>query len=115
MPRGQIMLVLHAHLPYVHHPEYTFFLEEQWLFEAITETYIPILRMFRNLEKDKVPAKLTMSITPPLMEMLANTDLQYKYEKRLEKLIELSKKEVQRTERRKSNETQDGTILFKRV
>lgn len=99
MPRGQIMLVLHAHLPYVHHPEYTFFLEEQWLFEAITETYIPILRMFRNLEKDKVPAKLTMSITPPLMEMLANTDLQYKYEKRLEKLIELSKKEVQRTER----------------
>ncbi|MGB4263587.1 MAG: 1,4-alpha-glucan branching protein domain-containing protein [Fervidobacterium sp.] len=99
MPRGQVMLVLHAHLPYVHHPEYTFFLEEQWLFEAITETYIPILKMFRNLEKDRIPVKLTMSITPPLMEMLANADLQYKYEKRLEKLIELSRKEVQRTEK----------------
>lgn len=97
MPRGQMMFVLHAHLPYVHHPEYPFFLEEHWLFEAITETYIPLLRMFRNLEQDKVPVKLTMSITPPLMEMLANPDLQNKYEKRLEKLIELARKEVART------------------
>jgi len=91
------MFVLHAHLPYVHHPEYPFFLEEHWLFEAITETYIPLLRMFRNLEQDKVPVKLTMSITPPLMEMLANPDLQNKYEKHLEKLIELARKEVART------------------
>lgn len=93
--------------------EYTFFLEEQWLFEAITETYIPILKMFRNLEKDRIPVKLTMSITPPLMEMLANTDLQYKYEKRLEKLIELSRK-VQRTEKRVSAQEQNGKILSAR-
>ncbi len=98
MPRGQIAFVLHAHLPYVHHPDYPFFLEEHWLFEAITETYIPLLRMFRELEKEKVPVKLTMSITPPLMEMLANPDLQSKYEKYLEKLIELARKEVVRTE-----------------
>ncbi len=98
MPRGQIMLVLHAHLPYVHHPEYQFFLEEHWLFEAIGETYIPLLKMFRSLEKDKVPFKLTMSLTPSLLEMLANENLQNKYEKRLEKLIELSQKEVIRTQ-----------------
>ncbi|ODN30418.1 glycoside hydrolase family 57 protein [Fervidobacterium thailandense] len=97
MPRGQIVFVLHAHLPYVHHPEYPFFLEEQWLFEAMTETYIPLLKMFRNLERDKVPFKLTMSITPPLMEMLAHPDLQRKYERRLTQLIELAGKEVQRT------------------
>ncbi|MEN3042368.1 MAG: DUF1957 domain-containing protein, partial [Fervidobacterium sp.] len=98
MPRGQIMFVLHAHLPYVHHPEYPFFLEEHWLFEAMTETYIPILRMFKTLEREKIPIKLTMSITPPLMEMLANPDLQVKYEKHLEKLLELSRKEVNRTQ-----------------
>ncbi|MGB9615153.1 MAG: glycoside hydrolase family 57 protein [Fervidobacterium sp.] len=98
MSRGQIMFVLHAHLPYIHHPEYPFFLEEHWLFEAITETYIPLLRMFRELERDKIPVKLTMSITPPLMEMLANPDLQSRYEKKLEKLIELARKEVIRTE-----------------
>ena len=38
------MLVLHAHLPYVHHPEYERFLEERWLFEAVTETYIPLIK-----------------------------------------------------------------------
>lgn len=97
MPRGQILFVLHAHLPYVHHPEFPFFLEEHWLFEAITETYIPLLRMFRNLESNRVPFKLTMSITPPLMEMLTNRDLQQKYERRLIKLIELASKEVERT------------------
>lgn len=46
---GYLSIVLHAHLPYVRHPEYEEFLEEDWLFEAITETYIPLLRMYENL------------------------------------------------------------------
>jgi 1,4-alpha-glucan branching enzyme len=45
MPLGYLCLVLHAHLPYVRHPEYDDFLEEDWFYEAITETYIPILEM----------------------------------------------------------------------
>ncbi|MBO8161474.1 MAG: DUF1957 domain-containing protein [Thermosipho sp. (in: Bacteria)] len=97
MPKGNILFVLHAHLPYVHHPQYDFFLEENWLFEAITETYVPILRMLRRLESEKKKFSFTMSITPPLMEMLANEDLQQKYIKRMEKLIELAEKEVSRT------------------
>ena len=40
-PKGYLALVLHAHLPFVRHPEENYFLEENWLFEAITETYIP--------------------------------------------------------------------------
>ena len=39
MTRGYWCPVLHAHLPFVRHPEYPEFLEEDWLFEAITETY----------------------------------------------------------------------------
>ncbi|MBT1247205.1 MULTISPECIES: 1,4-alpha-glucan branching protein domain-containing protein [unclassified Thermosipho (in: thermotogales)] len=97
MPKGNIVLVLHAHLPFIHHPDHDFFLEENWLFEAITETYIPLLRMFRRLEKDNIKFNITMSITPPLMEMLANKDLQEKYIKRMNKLIELAEKEVERT------------------
>ena len=42
-------LILHAHLPFVRHPEYENFLEEDWLFEAITETYLPLLRLMRRL------------------------------------------------------------------
>ena len=47
--KGYLALVLHAHLPYVRHPEYEYSLEENWLFEAITETYIPLLRVMENL------------------------------------------------------------------
>jgi len=97
MPKGFFSLVLHAHLPYVHHPEYEEFLEERWLFEAITETYLPLLMVFEKLDKDNIPFKLTMSITPPLMEMLSNKSLQEKYVRHMEKLIELATKEVTRT------------------
>lgn len=91
--RGKILLVLHAHLPYVHHPEYGSFLEERWLFEAITETYIPLLMIFEEMKN----FRLTMSFTPPLLEMLKTKDLQEKYRRHMEKLIELSKKEVEVT------------------
>ena len=40
---GYVALHLHAHLPFVRHPEYDEFLEEDWLYEAISETYLPLL------------------------------------------------------------------------
>ena len=61
---GHFALILHAHLPFVRHPEHEHFLEEEWLFEAITETYIPLLRVMQRLTGDGVPFKLAMSITP---------------------------------------------------
>src|SRR5689334_11474153 len=64
--KGLLCLVLHAHLPYVRHPEYEDFLEEDWLFEAITETYLPLLDMMSRLVTEKVNFRLTMSLTPPL-------------------------------------------------
>ena len=43
MPEGYWCPVLHAHLPYVRHPEYPEFLEEDWFYEALTETYVPLV------------------------------------------------------------------------
>ena len=63
MEKGYFSLVLHAHLPFVRHPEYEFFMEEHWLFEAITETYIPLLQVFENLEKHRTPGTLITSNT----------------------------------------------------
>lgn len=97
MPKGYLALVLHAHLPFVRHPEYEDFLEEDWLYEAITETYIPLLHMFHGLERDGVDWRLTMSITPPLASMLADELLQKRYLHHIELLIELSEKELVRT------------------
>ena len=44
--KGYVSFVLHAHLPFIHHPESEDYLEEQWLYEAISETYIPLLTNF---------------------------------------------------------------------
>ncbi|MEE8484154.1 MAG: 1,4-alpha-glucan branching protein domain-containing protein [Nitrospinota bacterium] len=96
-PKGYLALVFHAHLPYVRHPEYDEFLEEDWLFEAITETYIPLIQVFDGLVRDGVDFRVTMSLTPTLISMLTDPLLQSRYLRHLNKLIELSEKEIERT------------------
>ena len=95
--KGYVNFVLHAHLPYIHHPESEDYLEEEWLFEAISETYIPLLLNFTKLEEEHVDFRITMTLTPPLLNMLDNKLLQERYIKYLEKHIELCEKEVKRT------------------
>src|SRR5262245_36786469 len=97
MPLGYLSLVLHAHLPFVRHPEYDDFLEEDWFYEAITETYIPLLDVFDGLERDGVDWRLTMSVTPTLAAMLADPLLQFRYVRHIENLIALTGKELERT------------------
>src|SRR6266567_3299687 len=93
---GHLALILHAHLPFVRHPEHEHFLEEDWLFEAITESYIPLLRMMQRLVSDDVPFKLTMSITPTLCAMLQDTLLRERYVRHLDLLIDLAERECKR-------------------
>jgi 1,4-alpha-glucan branching enzyme len=95
---GNLCLILHAHLPFIRHPEYESFFEERWLFEAISEVYIPLLDVFEKLISEKRDFRLTMSITPPLMSMLADPLLQDRYIKYAELQLELSRKELLRTE-----------------
>jgi len=99
MPEGYLTLVLHAHLPYVRHPEHAYSLEEKWLYEAITESYIPLLWGFERLADDGIPYRITISISPPLMTMWRDAFLQQRYVAHLEKLIELAEKETHRTRR----------------
>ena len=96
MALGYLALVLHAHLPYVRHPESDFVLEEEWLFEAITETYVPLLQVFEGLKRDGVDFKMTMSMTPPLVSMLRDELLQDRYDAHLAQLEELIAKEIDR-------------------
>lgn len=96
-PLGHLCLVLHAHLPFVRHPEHEEFLEEDWLYEAITETYIPLLWVFEGLVCDGIDFRLTMSLTPSLISMLNDDLLRRRYLRHLDLLCELAGKEVQRT------------------
>lgn len=95
--KGMLCLMLHAHLPFVRHPEYQDFLEEDWFYEAITETYIPLLRVLNGCARDEVDFRITMSVTPPLAAMLQDQLLQERYQHHIENLIELTEKEIERT------------------
>ena len=97
MEKGYLSIVFHSHLPFVRHPEHPEFLEEDWLFEAITETYIPLIDIFERLIHDRVPFRITLSITPTLAAMLSDPLLQRRYLHHIERLIELAEKEIHRT------------------
>jgi 1,4-alpha-glucan branching enzyme len=97
MGKGYLALVLHGHLPYVRHPEHDRFLEEDWLYEAITETYIPLINVFDGLVNDGIDFRVTMSLTPTLIAMLTDPLLQQRYVRHISRLIELAGKELERT------------------
>jgi 1,4-alpha-glucan branching enzyme len=96
MSSGYLALILHAHLPFVRHPEHQHFLEEDWFFEAITESYVPLVRMMQRLAGDHVPFKLTISITPTLCAMLQDKLLCERYIRHLDFLIDLTARERRR-------------------
>ena len=95
-PRGYLAIVLHAHLPFVRHPEHRAYLEERWLYEAVTECYLPLLLRFRRLRADGVAFRLTMSLTPPLVAMLRDDLLKTRTIEHLMALEELARAEMHR-------------------
>jgi 1,4-alpha-glucan branching enzyme len=97
MALGYLAIVLHAHLPFVRHPEAPSYMEEEWLFEAITETYAPLLLTFERLWRDDVDFRLTFSISPTLLSMLGDDLLKERYARRIDQLVELAEREVERT------------------
>lgn len=94
---GYIALVLHAHLPFVRHPEHDRFLEESWLFEAITESYLPLIQILEGWHRDGLPARLTLTLSPTLCSMLTDPLLQDRYQRHIDGLMELAEKEIHRT------------------
>ena len=100
MPPGCLALILHAHLPFVRHPEHREFIEEDWLFEAITETYLPLLDVLHTLADEGVPFKIAMSVTPTLGHMLCDELLRSRYEHHLDRLILIAENEVRCNEPR---------------
>lgn len=72
---GAFTFVLHSHLPYCRKagrwPH-----GEEWLHEAIAETYVPLLEALYDLREEGIPFKLTLTLTPVLVEQLTDADVQ---------------------------------------
>jgi 1,4-alpha-glucan branching enzyme len=92
--QGYFALVLHAHLPFVRHPEHPEFLEEGWFYEAMTETYLPLLMAFERMAADRVDFRVTVNLSPPLCEMMADPLLQSRYLDHLDRIEHLAGREA---------------------
>ncbi|HTI69309.1 MAG TPA: 1,4-alpha-glucan branching protein domain-containing protein [Candidatus Limnocylindria bacterium] len=94
--QGRLALVLHAHLPFVRHPEHERFYEEQWLFEAVAECYLPLLAHMSRWTAEGLNWRLALSLTPPLCAMLDDSLLQQRIRRYLQERVELAESEIER-------------------
>ncbi|MEZ5430595.1 MAG: hypothetical protein R3F31_05325 [Verrucomicrobiales bacterium] len=91
-----LSIVLHAHVPWVRHPESPRCLEEDWLFEAISESYLPLLDVLHRLRDEEVPYRVTMNFSPVLLEMLQDPMLRDRAQAYLERALALAQRESMR-------------------
>ena len=72
------LLVLHSHLPYVRGagrwPH-----GEEWVHEAMLGTYLPLLVALHDLREDGVPYRITIGLTPTLLEQLAHPEIKERF------------------------------------
>jgi len=95
--KGIVLFVLHSHLPLLYYPEYNESLEERWLFEAVRESYLPLLIAFEELYNKYKYVGITISFSGTLLTMLTNDFFKERIYKHLKKTVELGEKEIQRT------------------
>ena len=90
---GAFTFVLHSHLPYARlagrWPH-----GEEWIHEAASETYIPLLQTLYDLKEEGVPYRLTVGITPILAEQLADADVLDHFDQYLDEKIEAAQKDM---------------------
>jgi 1,4-alpha-glucan branching enzyme len=88
--QGAFMFVLHSHLPYVRKkgrwPH-----GEEMLYEAMAETYVPLLNMLNDLVKEGYHPHLTLSLTPILLEQLHDKFIKAQFIKYLEERMRACK------------------------
>lgn len=82
-PAGSFQLVLHGHMPWVlHHGRWPH--GESWLHEAVLGVYLPLLQVVERLEADGIAARLTLGLTPVLLEQLRHPTLRHGFSTYLE-------------------------------
>lgn len=96
MPKKALILNIVAHESYIRHMDGDNVSKNAILFNAISDTYIPLLNMFANLEAEGIPFKVNMVMTPTLCSLLSDPVVQEQYIEWLDSLIKLGEAEVAR-------------------
>jgi len=92
-----LILTIVAHQGYIRHKdERDYALQNDILFGAISQTYLPLLNLFHKLEKEGVDFHLAMVFSPALCSLLDDEIIKEQYVHWLEKRISLGEKEIGR-------------------
>ena len=97
MSLGYFGLVLHGHIPWCKKSG-TWPAGEEWIMEAMNETYIPMLNALRELKDNGIKISLTINITPILAEQLADDYMKNRFGEYMEDKIKRCKSDIQRFE-----------------
>ncbi len=110
-PVGAFTFVLHSHLPYARMagrwPH-----GEEWIHEAASETYIPLLDALYELRDGGVEYRLTLGITPILVEQLRDPDVIDHFDEYLEDKIEAARGDVERFQGEEADEHLESLARF---
>ncbi len=101
-----LILTIVGHQAYIRHvaDEKDYALQNNILFNSISQTYLPLINLFHKFEDEKVPFKLALVISPSLCSLLSDPVVQQQYIEWLERRIALGEKEIVRC--------RDNDLLF---
>ncbi|HKL86564.1 MAG TPA: 1,4-alpha-glucan branching protein domain-containing protein [Treponemataceae bacterium] len=105
MANTSLIFVINAQFPFIRHPEAPGCVEETRFFNALSYTWLPLLRTCTNLDAEGIPFKFALVFSPSLCEMFADQLLQDRYIETLDRAIEFGLSELERNTG--SNETRE--------
>lgn len=88
-------LMLHSHMPYCRKSG-VWPAGEEWLFEAMNETYIPLLLMLRRLLYSGIRPQIMIGVVPVLAEQLADPYMKDRFSEYMEGLIWRARQDLER-------------------
>jgi 1,4-alpha-glucan branching enzyme len=104
MTLGYFGLVLHGHIPWCKKSG-IWPAGEEWLMEAMNETYIPLLNILRELQERGIKTAITINITPILAEQLADEYMKQRFTEYMEDLISRAKNDIKRFKNHQERKT----------
>ncbi len=87
--------MLHGHIPYCRKSG-VWPAGEEWLFEAMNETYIPLLLKLRQLLQAGIRPRIMIGVVPILAEQLADSYMKGRFEEYMGNLIKRAEADYQR-------------------